>query len=445
MHASSKRGVVHNNSGSVRGVGGKRDQVRGNNTGGEIDLENTDNEEESEEDFATQADMDFLDDTPFVADGTEQASFENERHNKENQNAVESFEEAIRTIRGRKRKVSNGEDDQEKKQRKRSDKRVLQVISERGIGEGRRLVSEYHSKAPFHLKVADLVTPWNNQPGRKRFDFGPQINKLEQGAFNDEAHRRWVNDTQELCEFARLFYVPMTDDVPLWKLSTDVSNTNVSIDSCRTNSTTKILHAFRIMHPKTELDYMDNRFYEKVLFGCQRTTQELRQHIDAGPYGGLQGRAVDFLWKVSSGDEASNLDTSTLQLIQALAMALQGNKGDELWPMVRTQYTEPYVRGKTGMNKVQSGVQTVREYNFHNASQHTGRSSLDDVDRRIVKRVWWYRFGEQEVPWKDKNKLSKLVQALEACSQAISKDRPRTFWHRDQDRATEAVDRSRHR
>ena len=46
------------------------------------------------------------------------------------------------------------------------------------------------------------------------------------------------------------------------------------------------------------------------------------------------------LWKVYSGDEMSNLDTSTLQLVQAIPMALQGKNGDELWPMVRTKYTE---------------------------------------------------------------------------------------------------------
>ena len=72
-------------------------------------------------------------------------------------------------------------------------------------------------------------------------------------------------------------------------------------------------------------------------------------------------------------------------------------------------YTEPYVRGKTGMTKVQSGVQTLRDYNLHNASQHCGRSAADDLDPRIVKKVWKYRFGGKDVPWSDKKKLSKLV------------------------------------
>lgn len=362
-----------------------------------------------QEDVMTQEDLDFLDDEPHGTDGTEQARFENERQNSENRNPVQFYDDVMQSVRGRKRKISTDDDDKEKKQRKRSDKRQLQVTLERGIGECRRSVGEYHSKAPFHLKVADLVTPWHNQPGRKRYDFGIDIGKIEQGAFGDEEHRRWVNDTEEQFMFAKFFYVPMSEKIPLRKLSTDVPNTNVGTDFPRSNSTTKILHAFRIMHPRTELDYMEDRFYEKVLFGCQRTSRELRQNIDAGPFGGLQGKAVDVLWKVYSGDEVSNLDTSTLQLVQVIGMALQGNKGDELWPMVRTQYTEPYVRGKTGMSKVQSGVQTLREYNFHNASQHSGRCAVDDVDKRIVKKVWRYRFGEGEVPWNDKDRLSKVI------------------------------------
>jgi hypothetical protein len=376
---------------------------------GEINLEDTDDEEENEEE-ATQHDIDFLDDGEYDVDGTEQARCQNDAVNDENQNHVQCYRETMQKVRGRKRKSNEGEDgENDKKQKKRSDRRQLLVTMERGIGECTRSVVAYHNKAPFHMSVADLVTPWENQPGRKKYDFGADIGKLEYGAFGDEEHRRWVNDIEQRHEFAKLFYIPMYENVPLRALSTDVPNTNVNVEFCRTNSTTKILHAFRVMHPKTELDYMEDRFYEKVLLGSQRTTRELRQNIDAGPFGGLQGRATDVLWKVYSGDEVSNLDTSTLQLVQAIAMALQGKNGDELWPMVRTQYTEPYVRGKTGMTKVQSGVQTLRDYNFHNASQHCGRSAVDDLDPRIVKKVWRYRFGEEEVPWSDKDKLSKLV------------------------------------
>jgi hypothetical protein len=398
-------------SGRARVRGGHRTQAGAGRGNDDIDIEHTDNEDEMQEDPLTQEDIDFIDDGLHCTDGIEQARFENEQRSKENRNPAQEYEDVIQSVRrGRKRKASNDdEDDNEKKPKKRSITRQLELTRERGVGESTRCVGEYHKKAPFHLKVADLVTPWHKQPGRKTYDFGVDIGKLEQGAFGDENHRRWVNDAEEQRSFAQFFYVPMTENVPMRKLSTDVPNTTVGVEFTRTNSTTKVLHAFRMMHPLTELDYMEDRFYEKVLFGCQRTSRELRQHIDAGPFGGLQGKAVDVLWKVYSGDEVSNLDLSTLQLVQVLGMALQGNKGDELWPMVRTQYTEPYVRGRAGMNKVQSGVQTVREYNFHNASQHSGRCAVDDLDKRIVKKVWKYRFGEGEVPWNDKEKLSNLI------------------------------------
>ena len=47
---------------------------------------------------------------------------------------------------------------------------------------------------------------------------------------------------------------------------------------------------------------------------------------------------------------------------------LQGTHGDELWTSICTPYTEPYVRGKRGMQRVQNGAQTVREYNHHKAA-----------------------------------------------------------------------------
>jgi len=394
-----------------RGRGGRN--VQESAVPNEHDIELTDNEDDGEEDPLEQEDIDFLDDRDHGIDGLEQARMVNEQLQNQNHNPVQQLQEALQGIRGRKRKAASkdfdDDDEKEKKQKKRSDKRQLQVTLERGIGESKRSVSQYHNRAPFHLKVADLVTPWQLQHNRRLFDFGLDMGKLEKGAFGDEDHRRWVHDPDEQSKFARLFYVPMTERIPLRKLSTDVPDTTVDINFPRTNSTTKVLHAFRLMHPKTELDHMEDKFYEKVLLGCQRTTRELRQNIDAGPFGGLQGKAVDVLWKVYSGEEVSNLDTSTLQLVQAISMALQGSRGDELWPMVRTQYTDPYVRGKTGMSKVQSGVQTLREYNFHNSAQHSGRCAIDDVDKRLVKKVWKYRFGEAEVPFHDTQDLSKLV------------------------------------
>jgi hypothetical protein len=51
----------------------------------------------------------------------------------------------------------------------------------------------------------------------------------------------------------------------------------------------------------------------------------------SGPFGGLQGKPVYVLWRVYEGEEATNKSEPTLQLVQAIAMALQGSKGDEFW------------------------------------------------------------------------------------------------------------------
>ena len=62
---------------------------------------------------------------------------------------------------------------------------------------------------------------------------------------------------------------------------------------------------------------MSNKYYEKVLIGQQRTSRDLRQLIDGGPFGGLQGKAVDVLWRVYAGEEVTNISPQTLQLVQA--------------------------------------------------------------------------------------------------------------------------------
>jgi hypothetical protein len=228
-----------------------------------------------------------------------------------------------------------------------------------------------------------------------------------------------VTDISLQAKFARLFCVPMSENTPLRKLSSDVPNTTVNAERCRTNSTSKVLHGFRIMHPQTELDLMQDRFYEKVLIGQQRTSRELRENIDSGPFGGLQGKAVDVLWRVYSGEEVTNISEHTLQLVQAIAMALQGSKGDELWCMVSTPVSDFYFRGKSGMNKVQSGVETVHEYNFHEAAMHAGRSATHDVDERILKKVWRYRFPLEEIPLDDHASMSaRLVHSRFLSSRA---------------------------
>ncbi len=66
---------------------------------------------------------------------------------------------------------------------------------------------------------------------------------------------------------------------------------------------------------------------------------------------------------------------------------LQGTHGDELWPSICTQYTEPYVRGKRGMQRVQNGAQTVREYNYHKAGARSVTHTVDDMDESPTFRV----------------------------------------------------------
>lgn len=400
---------------------------------GTIDLEGTDNEMESCEEEEDDDDKAFIDDSHFVQDGLEQTQCAQELYAEmEDVDAGEVLQHAIQTVkrprgrpRGSKNKKSKQrerpgmEDDMEGsdeaaqlKKRKRADRRrELHVSYERGIGNVRRSVGEYHLKAPFHLPLADFVTVWELQPNRVQVDFGLEIGKLGRGAFGSEQHQRWVNDMQVQRSFAQVFFVPISENIPLRPVSTDVPETCVPAQSCRSNSTSKVLHAFRAMHRQTELDNMNNRFYEKVLVGQQRTSRELRQLIDGGPYGGLQGKAVDVLWRVYAGEEVTNISEQTLQLAQSISMALQGSKGDELWCMVNTDASEFYVRGKTGMSKVQSGVHTLREYNFQEASKHAGRCAVDDIDPRILKKVWRYRFKQEDVPMQDKEQLLRLVDS----------------------------------
>ena len=413
-----------------------------------MDLEDTEGEEESQDEITTE-DLGFIDDGAISEDGLEQVRCRQQDEADDDIDGADALEQAIAAVkrpvgrprihplkapsnrkRGRppkdkkqhekdkKQHEDNGEAEEpedksaDKKPRKRSDRlRSLLVTCERGIGNVRRSVGEYHLKKPFHLPVADFVTVWELQPQRVLIDFGLDIGKIGRGSFGNEMHRRWVNDMEMQREFATRFFVPISENIPLRALSTDVQDTCVPPQMCRTNSTSKVLHGFRAMHRQTELDNMNNKFYEKVLIGQQRTSRELRQIIDGGPFGGLQGKAVDVLWRVYAGEEVTNLSEQTLQLVQAISMALQGSKGDELWCMVNTDVSEFYVRGKTGMSKVQSGVHTVREYNFQQASKHAGRCAVDDIDKRILKKVWRYRFPKEEVPLQDKEKLLRLVDS----------------------------------
>lgn len=402
-------------------------QIACKNKDMEEDIENTDHEEEEDDERSNEDDRAFLDDVEFSDDGLQQVRCEQENMQDNERSDMEEFHEAINMVRRpvgrpkgsvgkRKRNISGdnenvGEDEDSKKDKKRQNRRQLEVSCERGVGDTSRSVSDYHARAPFFLKCADLVTPWDKQPGRVKVDFGMERGKLGMGAFGSEQHRRWVNDDQAQMEFAKRFYVPMNERIPLRTVGSDVDGTPVNPTRCRTNSTSKVLHAFRLMHAQTELDLMHGRYYEKVLLGLQRTSRELRQNIDSGPFGGLQGKPVDVLWRVYAGEEVTNVSEDTLCLVQAIAMALQGSKGDELWPMVCTPLQDPYVRGKSGMSKVQSGVQTLRQYNFHEACMHAGRGAVDDIDERLVKKVWKYRYAAQEMPWTERSRLSMLLHS----------------------------------
>lgn len=408
--APRARGGRGGNSSTSRGRGSRGGLQGRKTTNHEIDLEHTDNEQEEEDEPMSQDMIDFLDNGKYADDGTEQAMRDNESLDGDENNEVQVYQDTMKSVRGRKRKKKD-DDGEDSKPRNRQKTRQLQPLHERGLGETSRLVSEYHLKAPFFLPIAELVTPWERQQGRVRYQFGPDVGKLEVGAFGDTFHRKWINDQAEQSEFAKYFFVPMFESVPLRALSNDIPSTIANTTNCRTSSTNKVLHAFRMMHAQTELDYMQDKFYEKILIGSQRTSKEIRLNLDCGPFGGLQGKVSDFLWTVYVGDDVSNFAPATLQLAQAIATAVQGSKGDELCPIVRTQYTEPYGRGRTGLSKVQGSVQTARMYNFHESELHSGRFGVNDIDIRLTKRIWKYRFPDEQIPLDDNIRLSKVVHS----------------------------------
>lgn len=67
------------------------------------------------------------------------------------------------------------------------------------------------------------------------------------------------------------------------------------------------------------------------------------------------------------------------------------------------------MRGKRGMQRVQNGAQTVREYNHHKAGTRSVTHTVDDVDERLKRRLWRYRMDGAEYPATDKVLLSRLV------------------------------------
>jgi hypothetical protein len=177
-----------------------------------------------------------------------------------------------------------------------------------------------------------------------------------------------------------------------------------------------VLQCIRTMHEQTELDMMEGKFYEKVFLGLQRTSRELRHAMDGGPNGGLQGCAVDVLWRVSYGEEVSNISDSTLRLLDILTMAKQGSKGDELFHMASTDRVQWFTKGKIGLTKVQCGVQTMRAYNFQDAMKASTHCAVQDVDTRLTAKLWNHRAAQSSAPRFDELgnnwlRLSELVHS----------------------------------
>ena len=360
----------------------------------EESIDETDNEVE-EEVQANSDDADFISDTERDATGMEQRRLDAMERDEDSGNEFEQYHDAIaHASGGKKRRKFPGDDAEEPfKKKERSKQRDLQVLNERGRGDLRRMVSEYPDKAPFFLPCGNFVTPWDKQPERGILDFGNDRGRLAEGAFRSDAHARWLNSDEQQMNFAEMFSVPVNETYQLKSVSTDVPNTPLDPRRCLSNATSKVLQCIRTMHEQTELDLMEGKHYEKVFLGLQRTSRELRQAMDGGPNGGLQGCAVDVLWRITSGEEVSNVSESTLRLLDILTMAKQGSKGDELFHMTTTDRVEWFTKGKIGLTKVQCGVQTKRAYNFQEASKKGAYCAVQDVDHRLLRRLWTHRYS----------------------------------------------------
>ncbi len=267
------------------------------------------------------------------------------------------------------------------------------MLPERRRGDSRRSVAEYTEKEPFLLQCGNFITPWDKQQELCILDFGNERGRRAEGAFRNSAHARWMNSDEHQGSFARRLSVPMHESYPLNHVSTDVPNTPLDPQKCLSNATSKVLQCIRTMHEQTELDMMEGKFYEKVFLGLQQTSPELRHAMDGGPNGGLQGCAVDVLWRVCYGEEVSNVSDSTIRLLDILTMAKQGNKGDKLFHMVSTDSVQWFTKGKIGLTKVQSGVQTMRPYNFQDTMKVGTHCAVQDVDTRLTAKVWNHRFA----------------------------------------------------
>jgi len=351
------------------------------------DIEVTDNEQESEPE-ADSSDERFICNDEHDTTGCEQRA--RDADSDESESGSDVLSERRRKKRasdGRRSGYDSGDPDATKK-KERSKQRDLVVVHERGRGDTRRTVFEYRSKAPFFLPFADVVTPWKMQQERKLFDFGGVYGRLAEGAFGSNEHATWIDSEERQYHFAQRFSVPVDETYMLKSVSTDVPNTQLDPRRSFTNSTAKVLHCIRVLHEQTELDLMEGKHYEQVFVGLQRSSRELELAMHGGPNGGLQGCAVDVLWRITCGEEASNVSDTTLRLLEMLSMAKQGNRGDELLHVTTTDRVDWFAKGKVGLTRVQCGVQMKRAYNFQEAQRKAGYCAVQDVDLRLVRKVW---------------------------------------------------------
>lgn len=419
QHAPQQRAGAGRGAGQARAAGGAKrrsasSKPRKKKTTTSLDeeaIDETDNEEE-EEVLANSDDEDFISDGEHDATGAEQRAMD-ALHDQDSGTEFEQYQDALLLASGRKRRTKGGREDadEQSKKKERSKQRELQVLLERGRGDTRRGVSEYAEKPPFFLPCGSFVTPWDKQPERSVLDFGNDRGRLAEGAFRNEAHARWLNSNEQQAAFAERFSVPLSETYALKRVSTDVPNTPLDPLRCLSNSTTKVLQCVRTMHEQTELDLIEGKHFEKVFLGLQRTSRELKQAMDGGPNGGLQGCAVDVLWRITSGEEVSNVSDSTLRLLDILTMAKQGSKGDELFHMATTDRVEWFTKGKLGLTKVQCGVQTKRAYNFQEAAKKGAFCAVQDVDERLQRKLWTQRHKQTDFDGVSRNwlALSALV------------------------------------
>lgn len=263
--------------------------------------------------------------------------------------------------------ANNASDDEDPKNAKlkkktKSHQRELHILTERGMGNYARTVSEYHEIAPFTFSLANrLITPWHLQQ-----------NQIAQpvlyGKWNNDLQLNWHESAQQQ-NFFQYFWSPWSNDIPLRKLKSDVLHPTIVADRAASNATSKVLHFIRSTHAQTELDLIHGKFIQKVFLGLQQTSRELMISMHGGPNGGLAGCADACLFHISNGDMVTNTHPDILKLVELISEALHGTHGDELCPCVATNYTEPYMMGKRGMQRVQTGGKTVRQYNFHEAGK----------------------------------------------------------------------------